>query len=133
MDKKKFDVVGMTCSACVAHVEKSVRKLNGVEDVNVNLLTNSMTVDFDQKTLSTQDIILSVEDAGYEAFEKEQTTAKATTPGINHALEEQKEMKKRVMYSFLFLILNFFYFIIHNFFATPWAIDTTIVFCFFYF
>ena len=104
MDRKKFDVVGMTCSACVAHVEKSVRKLNGVQDVNVNLLTNSMTVDFDQKTLSTQDIILSVEDAGYEAFEKEQTTAKATTPGINHALEEQKEMKKRVMYSFLFLI-----------------------------
>ena len=68
MDRKKFDVVGMTCSACVAHVEKSVRKLNGVQDVNVNLLTNSMTVDFDQKTLSTQDIILSVEDAGYEAF-----------------------------------------------------------------
>ena len=104
MDKKKFDVVGMTCSACVAHVEKSVRKLNGVEDVNVNLLTNSMTVDFDQKVLSTEDIILSVEDAGYEAFEKEQTAAKTTTSVINHAQEEQKEMKKRVIYSFLFLV-----------------------------
>ena len=90
MDKKKFDVVGMTCSACVAHVEKSVRKLNGVQEVNVNLLTNSMTVDYDQQVLSPEDIILSVEDAGYEAFEKEQTTAKATTPGINHALEEQE-------------------------------------------
>ena len=104
MDKKKFDVVGMTCSACVSHVEKSVRKLNGVEDVNVNLLTNSMTVDFDQKVLSTEDIILSVEDAGYEALEKEQTAAKTTTSVINHALEEQKEMKKRVIYSFLFLV-----------------------------
>ena len=104
MDKKKFDVVGMTCSACVAHVEKSVRKLNGVQEVNVNLLTNSMTVDYDQQVLSPEDIILSVEDAGYEAFEKEQTTAKATTPGINHALEEQKEMKKRVINSFLFLV-----------------------------
>jgi len=104
MDKKKFDVVGMTCSACVAHVEKSVRKLNGVQEVNVNLLTNSMTVDFDQKVLSTEDIILSVEDAGYEAFEKEQTAAKTTTSVINHAQEEQKEMKKRVIYSFLFLV-----------------------------
>jgi len=104
METLKFDVIGMTCSACVAHVEKSVRKLDGVQEVNVNLLTNSMTVDFDQNVLSTQDIILSVEDAGYEAFEKEQTAAKTTTSVINHALVEQKEMKKRVIYSFLFLV-----------------------------
>ena len=42
--KKKYDVVGMTCSACSAHVDKAVRGLDGVDDVNVNLLQNSMTV-----------------------------------------------------------------------------------------
>jgi cation transport ATPase len=44
MANYKFDVTGMTCSACSAHVEQSVRKLTGVTAVNVNLLTNSMTV-----------------------------------------------------------------------------------------
>ena len=44
--KKKYDVVGMTCSACSAHVDKAVRGLDGVDDVNVNVLQNSMTVEF---------------------------------------------------------------------------------------
>ena len=42
--KTKFDVTGMTCAACQAHVEKSVRKLPGVSQVNVNLLQNNMTI-----------------------------------------------------------------------------------------
>ena len=45
--KQKFDVTGMTCSACSAHVEKSVSKLEGVQCVNVNLLQNSMVVEYD--------------------------------------------------------------------------------------
>ena len=45
--KQKFKVTGMTCSACQSHVDKSVRKLDGVIDVNVNLLSNSMEVEFD--------------------------------------------------------------------------------------
>lgn len=44
--KQKFDVTGMTCSACSAHVDKSVRKLDGVAEVNVNLLQNTMTVEY---------------------------------------------------------------------------------------
>ncbi|MHB9056925.1 MAG: heavy metal translocating P-type ATPase [Paludibacteraceae bacterium] len=103
MKTKKFDVAGMTCSACVAHVEKSVRKLSGVQDVTVNLLTNSMSVNFDQSVLSPDKIIESVQDAGYDAFEKMETVAR-TVPKINHAEIEQNEMKKRVIYSFLFLI-----------------------------
>ena len=46
--REKFDVTGMTCSACVAHVEKSVSKVEGVTQVQVNLLQNSMVVDFDE-------------------------------------------------------------------------------------
>ena len=43
--KQKFIVTGMTCSACSAHVDKAVRKLAGVSEVNVNLLSGTMTVD----------------------------------------------------------------------------------------
>ena len=55
--KQKFDVTGMTCSACSAHVEKAVGKLEGIQTVNVNLLQNSMVVEYDdtasqQMTLS---------------------------------------------------------------------------------
>lgn len=52
--KQKFDVTGMTCSACSSRVEKCVRKLPGTKDVSVNLLTNSMQVDFDESALSVQ-------------------------------------------------------------------------------
>ena len=52
MKTEKFDVTGMTCSSCVAHVEKSVSKLPGIKSVNVNLLTNSMSVSFEDKNLN---------------------------------------------------------------------------------
>ena len=57
---EKFNVTGMTCSACSAHVEKSVKKLNGVKSVNVNLLQNNMHVDFDETAVSVDDIINAV-------------------------------------------------------------------------
>ena len=62
--KTKFNVTGMTCSACSAHVDKSVRKLEGVSDVNVNLLANTMVVDYDEKTVTTDEIIKAVEKGG---------------------------------------------------------------------
>ena len=66
--KKKFNVEGMTCSACSAHVDKAVRKLNGVNNCNVNLLSNTMEVEFDDNVLKTDDIIESVKKAGYKAY-----------------------------------------------------------------
>ena len=62
-----FDVKGMTCAACSAHVDKSVRKLNGVKAVNVSLLTNSMEVDFDPEVVSTDQICKAVASGGYSA------------------------------------------------------------------
>ena len=64
---QKFNVTGMTCSSCSANVEKAVRKLPGVESVNVNLLSNSMTVDFDEAAMDNTKIINAVVDAGYNA------------------------------------------------------------------
>lgn len=67
MKKQKFNVTGMTCSACSSHVEKGVRKVNGIGEVSVNLLTNSMQASYDENTCSVQDIIVAVEKAGYGA------------------------------------------------------------------
>ena len=65
--KEKFDVMGMTCSACSSHVEKAVSKVDGVREVQVNLLTNSMVVDYDEAKTNEAAIISAVEKRGYGA------------------------------------------------------------------
>ncbi len=67
MVKQKYVVTGMTCSACSSHVEKSVRKLDGITEVTVNLLTNSMQVIYEEETCSEEKIVAAVEKAGYGA------------------------------------------------------------------
>ena len=61
MAKERFAVTGMTCSACSAHVEKAVRKLEGVQDVSVNLLQNSMQVSFQSDRVKPEQIVQAVE------------------------------------------------------------------------
>ena len=65
--KQKFSVTGMSCSACSAHVEKSVKKLEGIEEVQVNLLSNSMEVEYQPEKITADKIIQAVEHAGYGA------------------------------------------------------------------
>ena len=65
--KRKYSVKGMTCSACENHVHNSVCKLPGVEHVEVNLLTNSMNVEFDETKVDDSMIIKAVKDGGYQA------------------------------------------------------------------
>lgn len=112
--KERFDVTGMTCSACSSHVEKSVSKLTGVENVSVNLLTNSMQVEFDENQLDTAGIIKAVEDAGYGAAAKDghaKTGTKASgqsdsqeNSGLSAAEQNVKNMKKRLIVSLIFWI-----------------------------
>ena len=112
--KERFDVTGMTCSACSSHVEKSVGKLTGVENVSVNLLTNSMQVEFDENKLDTAGIIKAVEDAGYGAAVKdEHAKSGAKTSGQSGSQENNglsaveqnvKNMKKRLIVSLIFWI-----------------------------
>lgn len=66
--KAKYDVSGMTCAACQAHVEKAVRQVSGVRSVEVNLLSNSMRVDYDENQCNDLTIKKAVSDAGYRAF-----------------------------------------------------------------
>ncbi len=67
MAQDKFDVGGMTCAACQAHVDRAVSKLDGVESVAVNLLAGSMMVDYDPAQVSPDDICTAVDRAGYSA------------------------------------------------------------------
>ncbi|MFQ6859515.1 MAG: heavy metal translocating P-type ATPase [Collinsella sp.] len=86
MAQEKFDVGGMTCAACQAHVEKAVCKLHGVTDVAVNLLSGSMQVTFDETLLSDDDICDAVDRAGYSAAPVGGAgagAAGATMPGVN--------------------------------------------------
>lgn len=65
--KSTFDISGMSCSACSARVEKAVSKLDGASQVNVNLLSQKMTLDIDRDKLSEEEVIQAVEKAGYGA------------------------------------------------------------------
>ncbi len=67
MVKEKYNITGMSCAACSAKVERVVGKLEGVENVSVNLLTNSMQVEYKEDKLSSNDIIKNIADAGYGA------------------------------------------------------------------
>lgn len=97
--KKRFDVSGMTCAACQANVQKAVEKL-GVDSVNVNLISESMTVNYDPSKISKDDIIKAVVDIGYGARPKDDTE------GENVSLKEAEEMSTitRLKISFAFLI-----------------------------
>ena len=102
---QKFSVTGMTCSACSTAVERSVGKLGGVQSVNVNLLSNSMSVEYDEARLSKDSIISAVEAAGYGAsdFIKERSPSNKAEK-VSTVEQEQKEMKNRIIVSFVFLL-----------------------------
>ena len=107
--KEKFDVTGMTCSACSSRVEKCVSKLEGVEEVSVNLLTNSMQVEFNDAVIQEQGIIDAVVHAGYGASvqgkkENSYGKQKEQKAGTDPVKEHMAYMKKRTIWSFIFLI-----------------------------
>lgn len=104
--KESFDVTGMSCSACSAHVEKSVSKVDGVDKVMVNLLTNSMQVEFQEEKTNTAAIIKAVEEAGYGASVKGKTAEKASgeTDAVSVQQKNIANMKKRLIISVIFLV-----------------------------
>lgn len=90
----------MTCSACSAHVEKSVKKLDGVKSVNVNLLQNNMHVDFDETAVSVDDIINAVVSGGYGAS----VAGKEQEKKDNKVDNEISNMKFRLIVSLVCLV-----------------------------
>ncbi len=115
--QQKINVSGMTCSACSAHVEKSVSKLPGMEKVSVNLLTNSMQVEYDEKVCDVSVIVDAVEKAGYGAspiIKESQASGNVNIDGTKKRLDKSttdetkragQSMKERLAVSIVFLVL----------------------------
>lgn len=97
--KERFDVSGMTCASCQANVQKAVEKL-GADFVNVNLISETMTVSYDDGKISENDIIKAVEKIGYGAKPKNKNNLKEN----NKTFDEEKIVKNRLIISFIFLI-----------------------------
>ena len=100
--KEKFNIEGMTCAACQAHVDKAVRKVEGVKNVSVNLLTNSMVVDFDDN-LDVNKINEAVDKAGYKSY--------LANKQKEEKIDDNKELKgliKRLIYSSVLLVPLFY-------------------------
>ena len=104
MEKKQFDVTGMTCAACSARVEKCVGKLEGVRSVQVNLLAGSMTVCYDERTTGVEAIEHSVEEAGYGAHVRREDEAASAAAGLERVRQEQHGMRRRWWWSLVFLV-----------------------------
>lgn len=100
---EQFNVEGMTCAACVAAVEKAVKSIDGVEDVEVNLLTKSMNVDHDD-SVSDQEIISAVSRAGYTAKSKNQQRETNTTSDTDIYKAELEDKSFRLKVSIALLI-----------------------------
>lgn len=113
MKTEKYNVTGMTCAACQANVTRCVSKLEGVEEVNVSLLANQMTVSYDESKVGEEDIIQAVEKIGYGASSLEQQPAAAQSRGgfrsewqarQDQAMNSQKQMKRRLISSIVLLV-----------------------------
>ena len=121
MAQDKFNVGGMTCAACQAHVDRAVSKLDGVQSVAVNLLAGSMMVDYDPAQVSPDDICTAVDRAGYSASPVSTGTEAAPNgsaqarSGAAHMESPTKKleatasaMRTRLIISIIFLIPLFY-------------------------
>ncbi len=101
--KRSFVITGMSCAACSARVEKAVSALAGVENVSVNLLTNSMTLE--SAALSDEEIIKAVKNAGYGAYVKGAPAQKAAAPGTEDSYSADiKRRRRALIWSFILLV-----------------------------
>ena len=114
MKKETYDVTGMSCAACSSRVEKAVARQSGVQQVSVNLLKNSMVVEYDESVLSSAQIVAAVEQAGYGASPHEKPGAAVPAAqsgkqgGLSAAQKAYSGMKKRLVLSLLFTIPLFY-------------------------
>lgn len=100
MKKEKFNVSGMSCAACQSHVQKAVISVSGVKSAQVNLLTNSMVVEYDESQCSAMKIEEAVEKAGYHA---ECQSSGSEAKGLRKKPEKDDDLIRLIL-SFAFLI-----------------------------
>ena len=110
MAKEKYNITGMSCAACSAKVERVVGKLEGVENVSVNLLTNSMQVEYKEDKLSSNDIIKNIADAGYGASLATDSKQKKEEKSLKKTNDDAiASMKFRLKVSIVFLVILMYF------------------------
>ena len=118
----RYNVTGMSCAACQAHVEKAVSKVPGVESVSVSLLTNSMGV---EGNADAEDIIKAVEDAGYGASPENSAGNTRSGTGLLEAQEKALEdtespvLRRRLISSVVFLLVLMYFSMGHTMLHLP--------------
>lgn len=108
MKKQLLDITGMSCSACSSRIEKVVNKMQGVEQMNVNLLKNNAHVTFDESVVDEKAIIARIEKLGFGASVHAAGVAAAPVPQQDTAAQEMEEMRQRLIGSLIFAGLVFY-------------------------
>lgn len=107
MKKQLLDITGMSCSACSSRIEKVVNRMQGVEQMNVNLLKNNAHVTFDESVVDEKAIIARIEKLGFGARVHAANVA-APVPQQDTAAQEMAEMRQRLIGSLIFAGLVFY-------------------------
>ena len=102
MRKELLDITGMSCSACSSRIEKVVSRMEGVEEIAVNLLTNKAQITYDESKLDSTAIIARIEKLGFGAAVHQETARPVAAKPTNTAAKELAEMRKRLLLSLAF-------------------------------
>lgn len=108
MKKQLLDITGMSCSACSSRIEKVVNRMQGVEQMSVNLLKNNAHVTFDESVVDEKEIIARIEKLGFGARVHAAGAANAPVPKQDTAAQEMEEMRQRLIGSLIFAGLVFY-------------------------
>lgn len=109
MKKELLDITGMSCSACSSRIEKVVSKMQGVEQISVNLLTNNAHISFDESVVDEAAIIARIEKLGFgAAFHTQATSTAPSSKPQDTAAQELAEMRERLIGSLIFAGLVFY-------------------------
>lgn len=107
MKKQLLDITGMSCSACSSRIEKVVNRMQGVEQMSVNLLKNNAHITFDESVVDEKEIIARIEKLGFGARVHAANVA-APVPQQDTAAQEMEEMRQRLIGSLIFAGLVFY-------------------------
>lgn len=111
MHKEKYNIKGMTCTACASAIERQLNKTEGVSNVAVNFATEQMQINYDESILSVDGIMDAVAAVGYEAIATNTSGSAAKSNSVqktNPAKEHEQEMKQRLIRSLIFTLPLFY-------------------------
>lgn len=108
MRKENLDITGMSCSACSSRIEKVVGRMEGVDNISVNLLKNSAQVSYDENKLELQAILDRIAKLGFGATPHKATATRIKEKPVDTALLEMQQMKQRLIWSFIFTVPLFY-------------------------